>query len=51
LLPAEKRPAGKIGRIYLKKITDYTKETLYPIIKSVVSKDAAAVSDKYPNYA
>ena len=51
LLMAEIRPAGKIGRVYLHEIADYTSETLYPVIEKIVAKDAIIVTDKYPSYA
>ena len=47
---AEIRPGKKIGRVYCKKIADYTKDSLYPIIETTVANDAKVITDQYPSY-
>jgi transposase-like protein len=50
LIMVEVRPNGKTGRVYCRKIDNYKKETLYPIIEATVDKDAKVVTDEYPSY-
>jgi len=47
---AEIRPGKKIGRVYCRKIADYTKDSLYPIIETTVANDAKVITDQYPSY-
>jgi transposase-like protein len=46
----EVRPGSKTGRVYCRKIADFKKDTLYPIIEATVSEDAKVVTDEYPSY-
>lgn len=50
LILVEVRNDNKTGRVYCEKITNYKKETLYPIIEAKVASDAAIVTDEYPSY-
>lgn len=40
----------KTGRIYCRKIDNYKKKTIYPIIKEVVDKTSKVVTDEFPTY-
>ena len=40
----------KTGRIYCKKIDNYKKESIYPIIEQTVKKDARVITDEFPTY-
>ncbi len=50
LIMVEVRPGCKTGRVYCRKIADFKKDTLYPIIEATVSQDAKVVTDEYPSY-
>ena len=50
LILVEVRNDNKTGRVYCQKISNYKKETLYPIIESKVSCEAEVVTDEYPSY-
>lgn len=36
--------------MYYRKIINYKKDTLYPIIETIVCKDAEVITDGYPSY-
>lgn len=40
----------KTGRIYCKKIENYKKESIYPIIEQTVEKGAKVITDQFPTY-
>lgn len=46
----EVRPGSKTGRVYCRKIADFKKDTMYPIIEATVSEGAKVVTDEYPSY-
>ena len=50
LIMVEVRAGGKTGRVYCRKITNYKKDTLYPIIEAIVTADAEVITDEYPSY-
>jgi ISXO2-like transposase domain/Transposase zinc-ribbon domain len=50
LMMIEIRENNTIGRLYAQKIKDYTKKTIYPILKKTINIDAKIVSDEYPTY-
>jgi len=50
LMMIEVRANNKIGRVYAKRITNYKKATIYPILKSTIKLDAKIVTDEYPTY-
>lgn len=50
LILVEVRGGDKTGRVYCQQISNYKKETLYPIIESKVAADAQVVTDEYPSY-
>ena len=50
LIMVEVRPGSKTGRVYCRRIADFKKDTLYPIIEATVSEEAKAVTDEYPGY-
>lgn len=50
LIMVEVRAAGKTGRVYCRKIANYKKDTLYPIIEATVSAAAEVITDEYPSY-
>jgi transposase-like protein len=50
LMMVEVRSGNKTGRVYFKKIDNYKKETIYPIIKQTIDKNAEVVTDEYPSY-
>jgi hypothetical protein len=50
LIMVEVRPGSKTGLVYYRKIADFKKDTLYPIIEATVSKDAKVITDEYPSY-
>jgi len=41
---------NKTGRIYCRKIDNYKKESIYPIIKQTVDKASKVVTDEFPTY-
>jgi hypothetical protein len=51
LIMVEQRADNKPGRVYMKKIANYKKQTLYPVIEKTVSSQARLMTDKYPSYA
>jgi transposase-like protein len=50
LIMIEKVDEGKIGRIYVEKISNYQKVTIYPILERKIDADAIVVTDMYPTY-
>lgn len=50
LMIVEVRAKGKIGRVYAKRIANYQKETIYPILEGHIKSDAKVVTDAYPSY-
>lgn len=50
LMMVEVRGNNKIGRVYAKRIANYKKETVYPILENTINKDAKIVTDQYPTY-
>lgn len=50
LLMMEKRGKGKIGRVYAATLVNYKSETIYPILKDKINKEAKIVTDEYPTY-
>lgn len=50
LMMIEVRAKHKIGRVYAKRIANYKKETIYPILESTIKLDAKIVTDEYPTY-
>lgn len=50
LMMVEVRAKGKIGRVYAKRIANYQKETIYPILEGHIRSDAKVVTDAYPSY-
>jgi transposase-like protein len=50
LILLEVRKDEKMGRVYCRKIENYQKASLYPIIEKIVSKNAKVVTDEYPSY-
>lgn len=50
LMMIEVRANHKIGRVYAKKIANYKKETIYPILESSIKPDAKIVTDQYRTY-
>ncbi|WP_367177753.1 transposase, partial [Hydrotalea sp.] len=47
---AEIRPNKKTGRVYCQKISDYTEDTLHPVIETRVDQGVKIFTDKYPGY-
>ena len=41
---------NKTGRIYCRKIDNYKKESIYPIIEQMVDKASKVVTDEFPTY-
>jgi len=50
LMMIEVRAKHKIGRVYAKRITNYKKDTIYPILESTIKSNAKIVTDEYPTY-
>jgi transposase-like protein len=50
LMMIEVRANNKIGRVYAKRITNYKKGTIYPILESTIKSDAKIITDQYPTY-
>lgn len=50
LMMIEVRSHNKIGRVYAKKISNYKKETIYPIFEKRIKPDAKIVTDEFPTY-
>lgn len=50
LIMMEVIPGNKIGRIYCRKIYNYKKEAIYPIIRKTVDKASKIVTDEFPTY-
>ena len=50
LMMVEVRPKGKIGRVYAKRIPNYQKDTIYPILEAHIKSDAKVITDAYPSY-
>lgn len=50
LMMVEVRGKNKIGRVYAKRIANYKKETIYPILERKIKPEAKIVTDQYPAY-
>jgi transposase-like protein len=50
LMMVEVRGKHKTGRVYAKKIANYKKETIYPILEYTIKAEAKIVTDCYPTY-
>jgi transposase-like protein len=42
--------SNKTGRIYCRKIDNYKKESIYPVIEQTVDKTSKVVTDEFPTY-
>lgn len=50
LMMVEVRGGHKTGRVYAKKIANYKKETIYPILENTIKREAKIVTDQYRTY-
>jgi transposase-like protein len=50
LIMMEVIEGNKTGRIYCRKIDDYKKQSIYPIIEQTVDKASKVVTDEFPTY-
>ncbi len=50
LMMVEVRGKNKTGRVYAKRIANYKKETIYPVLEKTIKPEAKVVTDCYLTY-
>lgn len=48
MIMVEVRSDNKLGKAYAKKISNYNKETIYPILEKRINPDSKIITDEFP---